>query len=105
MPKSVLYRLKLWEWHVGWLGLALALATTYLFTEGTKNLTGKPRPDMLGRCSVDLTKISTSTVGGFGDRVPRGVLLVSSAICSQKDKKILNGGFKSFPSGHASCKS
>ena len=101
---SVIYRLKLWEWHVGWLGLALALATTLLFTEGMKNLFGKPRPDLLSRCDPDLANIVTSTVGGFGDRVSQGITLVSSTICRQRDKGLVNGGFKSFPSGHASCK-
>lgn len=102
--RSVIFRLKLWEWHTGWLGLGLALATVFLFTEGMKNLFGKARPDLLGRCDADLTKIVTSTVGGFGDRVSQGIVLVSSAICRQKDKHVLNDGFKSFPSGHASCK-
>jgi membrane-associated phospholipid phosphatase len=87
-----------------WVGLGLSLATVFLFTEGMKNLFGKPRPDLLSRCDADLTKIVTSTVGGVGNRVSQGIVLVSSAICRQRDSQVLNDGFKSFPSGHASCK-
>ena len=100
---SAIYRLKLWEWHTGWLGLALALATTLLFTEGMKNMFGKPRPDLLSRCDPDLANIARSAVGGFGNRLTEGITLVSSTICRQRNQGILNGGFKSFPSGHASC--
>ena len=104
MSRSALLRLKLWEWHAGWLGLALSLATVFLFTEGMKNLFGKPRPDLLSRCSADYTQLASSSVGASRDRFSEGARLVSSTICRQGDKGILNGGFKSFPSGHASCK-
>lgn len=42
-PKALIWRRKLWEWHAGWLGLALALASAFLITGGMKNLFGKPR--------------------------------------------------------------
>lgn len=42
-PKSLIWRRKLWEWHAGWLGLGLALASAFLITDGMKNLFGKPR--------------------------------------------------------------
>jgi hypothetical protein len=42
-PKALIWRRKLWEWHTGWLGLALSLAAAFLITSGMKNLFGKPR--------------------------------------------------------------
>ena len=42
-PKALIWRRKLWEWHVGWLGLGLALSAAFLITNGMKNLFGKPR--------------------------------------------------------------
>jgi membrane-associated phospholipid phosphatase len=94
--RTLLWRRKLWEWHTGWLGLALSLALAFLFTNGSKNLFGKPRPDLLSRCQPDLRNVEPYRVG-FGDR------LVSWTICQQTDKSILDDGFRSFPSGHSSC--
>lgn len=42
-PKSLIWKRKLWEWHAGWLGLALSLASAFVITNGMKNLFGKPR--------------------------------------------------------------
>jgi hypothetical protein len=42
-PKTLIWKRKLWEWHAGWLGLGLALASAFLITNGMKNLFGKPR--------------------------------------------------------------
>lgn len=104
-PSSQTFRIKLWEWNTGWMGLALALASAFFLTEGVKNLTGKPRPDFLIRCDPDLSSesLTTHTVGGLGQRVFNGLVMVSSTICRQKSKSILDDGFKSFFSGHASC--
>lgn len=99
-PRAAIYKCKLWEWNTGWLGLALALATVFFFTEGMKNLYGKPRPDLLSRCGPNLGAQSSHTVG-FSSTQMR---LVSSTICSQTDKSKLDDGFASFPSGHSSCK-
>ena len=103
-PKSLLWRRKLWEWQTSWLGLALALASAFFFTDAMKNLFGKPRPDLLSRCDPDLANIKKYVVGGFGSRVAGGIELVSWRICRQSDLSILNDGFVSFPSGHSSCK-
>lgn len=103
--RSKIFRIKLWEWNTGWMGLALALASAFFVTEGVKNLTGKPRPDFLSRCDPDLgsESLAINTVGGVGNRVLNGLVMVSSSICKQKNKDILDDGFKSFFSGHASC--
>ncbi|KAL5331417.1 hypothetical protein ACEPPN_000947 [Leptodophora sp. 'Broadleaf-Isolate-01'] len=100
-PKVLIWRRKLWEWHTGWLGLALALAASYLITQGKKTLFGKPRPDLLSRCQPDLANSSQYIVGGFSN-AQEGFNLFSAANCRNLDKSILDDGFRSFPSGHSS---
>ena len=73
-----------------------------MFTEGMKNLFGKPRPDLLSRCNPDVANLAQYIVGGIGDGAQEGNFLVSAAICTQTDKGILSDGFASFPSGHSS---
>lgn len=104
-PRSKIVRIKLWEWNTGWMGLALALASAFFLTEGVKHLTGKPRPDLLNRCNPDLgsESLDTHTVGGVGKNVYNGLVMVSSTICRQTNRAVLNDGFKSFFSGHSSC--
>ena len=109
VPKSQVWRRKLWEWHTGWLGLGLSLASVFFFTQGLKLLFGRQRPDLLARClptglpSQDW--IERYRVGGFGSigSEGTGVTLVDWRICTQTDSGVLNDGFMSFPSGHASC--
>lgn len=100
-PKSLIWRRKLWEWHTGWLGLALALASSFIITQGMKNLFGKPRPDLLSRCRPDLANKGDHLIGGF-EEIDPAFLLYSATICTNTDKHILDDGFRSFPSGHAS---
>ncbi|KAG8164905.1 hypothetical protein KVR01_005180 [Diaporthe batatas] len=104
-PKSLIWKRKLWELHVGWLGLALALSSAWFITNGMKNLFGKPRPDMLSRCNPDLENFEKFIVGGL--RVADGFQrLVSADICQGTDKpdsqELLEDGFRSYPSGHSS---
>lgn len=103
-PKSVIWRSKLWEWNTGWMGLGLSMALAFLFTQGMKNAFGKPRPDLLARCLPDLSRDSlrANAVGSFATGFSPEWVLVSSDICQQTDKMILDDGFRSFPSGHAS---
>ncbi|KAH6716431.1 PAP2 superfamily protein [Leptodontidium sp. MPI-SDFR-AT-0119] len=100
-PKVLIWRRKLWEWHTGWLGLALALAASFLITQGMKNIFGKPGPDLLSRCQPDLANSSQYIVGEFSN-AQEGFNLFSAAICKNPDKSILDDGFRSFPSGHSS---
>ncbi|KAL8696027.1 MAG: hypothetical protein Q9201_007860, partial [Fulgogasparrea decipioides] len=100
-PQSKIWKRKLWEWNTGWLGLGLSLALSFFFTQGMKNLFGKPRPDLLSRCHPDYENQANYALGGF-PTVLNGFYLVSSTICQQKDQGILNDGFSSFPSGHSS---
>ena len=109
VPRAVLWRRKLWEWHTGWLGLALSCASTFFFTQGLKLLFGRQRPDLLSRCfpdgPPDDARIQKFQVGGLGtiDLQSMGAILVQWGICHQSDQGKLYDGFMSFPSGHASC--
>jgi membrane-associated phospholipid phosphatase len=97
----LIWRRKLWEWHTGWLGLALSLASAFLITNGMKNLFGKPRPDLISRCQPDLANIAKYTLKGFTSPIA-DFHVVYAGICQQTDKSLLDDGFRSFPSGHAS---
>lgn len=105
-PQSLIWRRKLWEWNTAWMGLALSLATAFMITQGMKLLFGKPRPDLLSRCRPDLSRVAEFTVNSAVNAVPDDFSpywrLVTSAICQNTDHDILQDGFKSFPSGHAS---
>lgn len=101
MSRSSILRWKLWEWNVGWLGLAMTHAISQLVVQGTKNIAGKPRPDLLARCVPDLSDVAAHRVGGFGTDISDKWILVSQTICTQTDKSVLDDGFRSFPSGHA----
>ncbi|KAJ5185752.1 Phosphatidic acid phosphatase type 2/haloperoxidase [Penicillium cf. griseofulvum] len=101
-PAAQYIRRKFWEWNVGWMGLALALASTWTATQGLKVLIGKPRPDLLARCDPDITRIAEFTVGGLGDSVRGAATLVSWEICRDRSDALRIDGFSSFPSGHAS---
>lgn len=104
LSRARIWRYKLWEWNTAWMGLALGLATTFFFTEGLKNLIGKPRPDLLSRCNLDPATVQQYALGGEGGQLPLWNLLISSTACRQPDTSKLNDGFASFPSGHSSCK-
>ncbi|KAK7193720.1 hypothetical protein DPSP01_000277 [Paraphaeosphaeria sporulosa] len=105
-PQSLIWRRKFWEWNTAWMGLALSLATAFMITQGMKLLFGKPRPDLLSRCRPDMSRISEFAVNPAVDAVTDDLSpywrLVTSAICQNTDQDILQDGFKSFPSGHAS---
>ena len=101
-PRSTLLTLKLWEFNVGWLGLALSQATALLITQGLKNIIGKPRPDLLSRCDPDIGNIAAHTVASYASGLGPEWVLVDQTICRQTNRSFLNDGFRSFPSGHSS---
>ncbi|KAL7411515.1 phosphatidic acid phosphatase type 2/haloperoxidase [Mrakia frigida] len=78
-----------WDLHSGLLGLILSLAVTSTATNIIKICVGRPRPDLLDRCQP---------AAGLSNPTP--YTLSSSSICTRTD--LLNDGFRSFPSGHAS---
>jgi len=93
-----------WEFAAGWLGLALCQTTQIMIVTGLKNIIGKPRPDMLARCIPDVANLDQYIVGGYGNNVLRGLVLVDRNICTQTNLSQLKDGFRSFPSGHSSSK-
>ncbi|KIW06853.1 hypothetical protein, variant [Verruconis gallopava] len=103
-PRPLVWRRKLWEWNTSWMGLGLSLALAFMFTQGMKNLFGKPRPNLLARCQPDLSvqSIARNALGGYATGFNREWVLVGAGICQQQDSSTLNDGFRSFPSGHAS---
>lgn len=101
-PQSLIWKRKLWELHVGWLGLLMAVGSAFFFISGIKNMCGKPRPDLLSRCEPDLANLKQYRVGGFNGQ-PTANLLYSGDICQQTDKHKLDDGFRSYPSGHAAA--
>ncbi|GAB7339104.1 hypothetical protein MBLNU457_5755t2 [Dothideomycetes sp. NU457] len=103
MKSGNFWRLKFWEFNAAWMGLGLSYVLAFFITQGIKNIFGKPRPDLLARCQPDLTNISQYVVGGYGQDISGRWTLVSSAICTQPDQSVLNEGFRSFLSGHASA--
>lgn len=108
-PKSLIWKRKLWELHVGWLGLTLASVAAFFITSGMKNMFGKPRPDLLSRCKPDLENIQNYIIGGTVANITglNGATgfgqLVSAAICTNTDTHTLDDGFRSYPSGHSSA--
>lgn len=101
--KAASWRRKLWEWNTGWMGLALSLAIAFIIANGAKEVLGKPRPNLLARCSPDLSKRLEATVGGIGDQIEEGITLYNTKIC-RNHGAILDEGFRSFPSGHSACR-
>lgn len=98
---AVLQHVKFLTFHLaGWMGLGLSLALAALFTQGMKNLFGKPRPSLLARCNPG-TPVALSS---YGQNFNPQWVLIDYSICQQTDMSILDDGFKSFPSGHASSK-
>ncbi|KAI3332457.1 acid phosphatase/Vanadium-dependent haloperoxidase [Xylariaceae sp. AK1471] len=102
-PASLIWKRKLWELHIGWLGLALSLISAWIVTQGMKNLFGKPRPDLLSRCMPDIPNVLKHIVGFSGlEATSYNGQLVSASICTNPDKAFLDDGFRSYPSGHSS---
>lgn len=85
------------------MGLALSLALAFFFTQGMKNLFGKPRPDMLARCQPDAENFQDYLVGvSYGSAFDPHWVLVNADICKNTDTALVDDAFRSFPSGHAS---
>lgn len=101
-PKNLIWKRKLWELHMGWLGLGLSVIASWLITNGMKNMFGKPRPDLLSRCQPDLANIAAHIAGGITNSTNTEGVLVFASICTNPDKYMLDDGFRSYPSGHSS---
>jgi diacylglycerol diphosphate phosphatase/phosphatidate phosphatase len=76
--------------HNAFLGLAMAIVITALFTDGIKNLVGMPRPDFYHRCFPD----GVATYTNDADQ---------QVICHPNvSARAFHDAYKSFPSGHVS---
>ncbi|KAK9467986.1 phosphatidic acid phosphatase type 2/haloperoxidase [Lipomyces arxii] len=89
--KSSTFKARLWEFNVGFLGLALSFTLSIVITTSLKGIVGRPRPDSIARC---LPRPGSQDADVFG--------LSSVAICTQTDIDVLNDGWRSWPSGHSS---
>ena len=95
------WKTKLSYLNTSLLGLGVSLATTTTVVTGVKNLTGKPRPNFLAICRPDISRIPSHTVGGHGQSVSNLWVMVDGGVCQEADRRVLNDGFRSFPSGYA----
>ncbi|KAM0259556.1 hypothetical protein ACHAQJ_003282 [Trichoderma viride] len=105
-PASLIWKRKLWELHIGLLGLLMSVGCGFFFVSGIKNMCGKPRPDLLARCLPDLENAGKYLIGGFKGESTLGNSigqLYSADICQQTDKAKLDDGFRSYPSGHSAA--
>ncbi|KAJ4151408.1 hypothetical protein LMH87_012109 [Akanthomyces muscarius] len=101
-PALLVWKRKLWELQISWLGLLMAVGSAWFFVSGLKNMCGKPRPDMLSRCKPDMDNADKYIVGGYQIQGANGHLY-SAAICTETDESKLWDGFRSYPSGHAAA--
>lgn len=81
-------RERLWEMNAGFLGLGLSVAAVITIVGALKNLTGKPRPDLIDRCKPNPNWVEP--IDG----------LTGWKTCTGNPIAIRDG-FKSWPSGHA----
>jgi membrane-associated phospholipid phosphatase len=105
--RGSLWRRKVWELNVAWLGICLAVFSAITITEGLKAVTNKPRPHLLSVCDPDLSSdaIDKWRVGGLGGTdlsAATAPIIVTWQICRNKDKEEMRNAFASWPSGHAS---
>lgn len=114
-------RRSFYDVHSSFLGLFLSLALTTTLTDIVKITVGRPRPDFLDRCQLIAGTVNAAPYGlttvnpipsflmiynyeGLALMCTHDVLLriPQVAACTQTKAAILNDGFKSFFSGHAS---
>ncbi|RPB27678.1 acid phosphatase/Vanadium-dependent haloperoxidase [Terfezia boudieri ATCC MYA-4762] len=88
-PRRGIYTMqeRLWEMNAGILGLGLSVAALITIIGALKNLTGKPRPDVIARCKPRSFNEPPVGLTGWED-------------CTG-DPIVIRDGFKSWPSGHS----
>lgn len=85
---SLLARPGLHKAHVTILGFIIALTLTSVITDLVKNAVGRPRPDLISRCQPRPGTSATENL--------------TIDICTATDLRVLQDGWRSFPSGHSS---
>ena len=81
---------KLWDMHMAILGSTGCVASQFFVVIIVKNTAGVPRPDLVSRCIVDYLLVDSTNT------------MINDSYCLQTDLRVLNDGFRSFPSGHSS---
>jgi len=94
-----LYTRSWWDLHNGLLGLVLSLALTTAVTDAIKITAGRPRPDLLARCSPIPGAVNRTPEQGYGLTT---AILSCTTFSTPDGFSKLKDGFRSFPSGHAS---
>lgn len=90
IPKKTSIIRKLWNIHCALLAFLASHTFQVIIVSILKNILGLPRPDMLKRCMP--RSFSLAPIGS----------LSNVSICGNIDIAMINDGFRSFPSGHAS---
>lgn len=83
-----LYTKDITDLHHATLGLLFAVLITGVLTDAIKDAVGRPRPDFFWRCFPDGIAVYNNSTG--------------NVVC-HGTQKVINEGYKSFPSGHTSC--
>lgn len=84
------FKRKYWDVHCAFLASLGSIASQLAIVVIMKNTSGVPRPDFLKRCLPNYYL------------APSQDTLATVAICLQGNEALINEGFRSFPSGHAS---
>ncbi|CAG9981875.1 unnamed protein product, partial [Clonostachys byssicola] len=71
-----------------YLAFFISIALSQLLTDILKNAVGRPRPDLLSRCVPSASATTTKPV--------------DITACTAPDSRVLQDGWRSFPSGHSS---
>ncbi|KAF8127586.1 PAP2-domain-containing protein [Boletus edulis] len=87
---NVLFIRSWWDLHHSTLGLWLSITITGSVTQLIKVTVGRPRPDLIERCQP---------LPGSEDPL---LGLSTIDVCTQTSTRVLENGWRSFPSGHSS---
>ncbi|KAK5162866.1 uncharacterized protein LTR77_011123 [Saxophila tyrrhenica] len=85
---TLIWRRDVHKAHVSILGLATSVLLTSFLTDVIKDAVGRPRPDLIARCSPDISTPKNELVG--------------VEVCTETIHHVLHDGWRSFPSGHSS---
>lgn len=96
-PSQRVWRSKLVDLHHTWLGLAYSAMASGVFSI-LSQISGQPRPDFIERCQPDPGAYKDDNIMLYRAGI------VDTSVCMTTDIKLLQSGFMSFPSGHATSK-
>jgi membrane-associated phospholipid phosphatase len=88
---------KLVDLHHTWLGLAYSAMASGVLSILSR-ISGQPRPDFIDRCQPNPGVYKDDSI------ILYRAGIVDVSVCTTTDIKLLQNGFMSFPSGHATSK-